>query len=369
MNCEELWNVFKEEGFRFFTGVPDSTFKSWMSFLDKRDGKGLKNVIACNECEAIGIASGYHLATKEIGTVYMQNSGLGKAVNPLTSLADPEVYSIPILLMIGWRGEPTKKDAPQHKKMGRITIPLLDVLEIPYFILPNDINDLKDKLRIAKEYLLKESAPYAIVIRKNTIEPYKKKKLKINNYDLTREEALKVVLQNLDSNIKIISTTGKVSRELFELRDKRGEKPNDFYMVGSMGCSSSIALGHALNSDNKTLVIDGDGSIIMQMGALATIGHYKPANLYHIVIDNHSHDSTGGQPTVSKALNFKRIALGNGYNFAKVVKTKKDIETRLKELINSKGPSMLIIKVKKGARKDLGRPTISPTKIKKNFMQ
>lgn len=369
MKCEELWNLFKNEKFVFFTGVPDSTFKPWMSFLDKKDGKGLQNIIACNECEAVAIATGYHLATGEIGTVYMQNSGLGKAVNPLTSLTDSEVYSIPILLMIGWRGEPNIKDAPQHKKMGRITLPLLELLEIPYFILPKKIENVKRQLQKAKKYLLEKSSPFAIVIRKDKIEPNKDKEIQNNNYDITREKALEIILNNLEPDTKIISTTGKVSRELFELRKRRGESPSDFYTVGSMGCSSSIALGYALNSERKTVVIDGDGSLIMQMGTLATIGYYKPNHFYHIVIDNHSHDSTGGQPTVSKRIDFREIALGNAYNYVKTVKSNDEIKLGLKELFSSKGPSMLIIKVNKGSRNNLGRPPISPTQIKLNFMK
>ena len=339
-----------------------------MSFLDTMHKQGLTNIISCNECEAIAIASGYHLATGKIGVAYLQNSGLGKAVNPLTSLADREVYSIPLLLLIGWRGEPGIKDEPQHKKMGRIMIPLLDTLEIPHEILPVDIDKATNILKKAKEYMLRESAPFALIVKKNTFSSYEPKKSDLSHYRITREEVINIILDSLKNKALIISTTGKTSRELFEARLARNEQPHDFYTVGSMGCSQSIALGISLNSNVKTVVIDGDGSIIMQMGALATIGHYKPENFYHILIDNNAHGSTGGQPTVSKTIDFERISLANGYEFAKMVESKDDLVKSINVFFSQKGPAMLIIKVDKGSRENLGRPTTSPIANKNNFL-
>ncbi len=369
MKCENLAHIFKKNNFDFFTGVPDSTFKHWMSYLNSNSNKGLTNIIACNECEATAIASGYHLATKKFGVVYMQNSGLGKAVNPLTSLTDPEVYSIPLLLMIGWRGEPNQKDEPQHKKMGNITLPLLETLEIPYDILPDNLDDVSDIIQKANKYMSKNNAPYAIIIKRSIIEPFKIKEQQISNYEMTRETAIKIIIDRLGKNQVIISTTGKTSRELYEARIERKELPRDFYTVGSMGCASSIGLGFSINSDIKTIIIDGDGAAIMQMGAFASIGHYKPENFYHILIDNNCHESTGGQPTVSNTLNFENICLASGYNYTRTIIKENELTSGLDDFLNSKGPAILIIKVKKGSRKNLGRPKTKPTENKKNFMQ
>jgi len=373
MNCNEIWNGFKNHNFTFFSGVPDSTFKAWMTYLDENNGKGLNNIIACNECEAVAIASGYHLATKNIGVVYMQNSGFGKTINPITSLADSEVYSIPMLLMIGWRGEPGKKDEPQHKKMGRVTLPLLEALEIPYSFLPETISEFELLLQKISIFFKENKKPYALIVKKKVIEPFSSSKRKETIYEMTREEALKIIIDSFNGDEIIVSTTGKTSRELFELRIARGENPRDFYTVGSMGCTSSIALGIALNSKKKIIVIDGDGALIMQLGALTTIGHYHPENLYHILIDNNAHESTGGQPTVSDTVNFKEISLGSGYKSVYIANSREDLKIALGKMFDAKkkeekGPSMLIIKVKKGSREDLGRPTTTPIQNKEFFM-
>ena len=371
MNCNEIWNGFKKHNFSFFTGVPDSTFKDWMTYLDENNGKGLKNIIACNECEAVAIASGYHLATENIGVVYMQNSGFGKTINPITSLADSEVYSIPMLLMIGWRGEPGKKDEPQHKKMGRVMIPLLEVLEIPYSFLPENALEFEQLLQIISLFFEDNKKPYALIVKNNRIEPFTSTKRKEISYEMTREEALKTIIDSFTGEEIIVSTTGKTSRELFEIRIARGENPRDFYTVGSMGCTSSIALGIALNSKKKTVVIDGDGALIMQLGTLTTIGHYHPENFYHILIDNNAHESTGGQPTVSDTINFKEICLGSGYTSVYQANNEDDLKIALGKMFKEegKGPSMLIIKVKKGSREDLGRPTTTPIQNKEFFMK
>jgi len=369
-SCEKLFEIFKKNNLLFFTGVPDSTFKDWMTFLADEHGKRLTNIIACNECEAIAVAAGYYLATGKIGVVYMQNAGEGKTVNPLTSLCDPEVYSIPVLLMIGWRGEPGKKDEPQHKKMGRITLNLLETLEVPYKILPDKIEEAEKVILEMKVKAEKTKSPIAIIIKTGLLEEYEAKNKAKINFEMTREDAIKAIVGNLNGNEAIISTTGKTSRELFEYRVIRGEKPMDFYTVGSMGCSASIANAIALQKTNrKVFVFDGDGAVIMQMGALATIGHYKAKNLYHIIFDNEAHDSTGGQPTVSSTVNFEKIALACGYKGAKTVKTKVELEKAIKEMRASEGPQMMVIKVNKGARKDLGRPTTTPIENKEGFME
>lgn len=369
VTCNELYKIFKDNDLTFFTGVPDSTFKAWMNFLSECND--LKNVIAVNECEATALAAGYYLSTGRIGVVYMQNSGLGKAVNPLMSLVDPEVFSIPVLLIIGWRGEPGKKDQPEHKKMGRVMLHLLDTLEIPYSILTNNLEDIKREIVKAKDYMIRRNAPYSIIIRKGLLNDYKRKISPEQNLEMMREDAIKVIVNNLKGTEIIISTTGKTSRELFEYREKKGEShKKDFYTIGSMGCSAAIAMGIAMQKkDKKIFVFDGDGSLLMEMGTLATVGHYSLKNFYHIVLDNQSHDSTGGQPTVSGTVNFEKVALSCGYKYANIVKTEKDLIKKVKDMLDLDGPQMLVVKVKKGARKDLGRPTISPSENKKIFME
>ncbi len=368
INCNDLANVFKKNDLTFFTGVPDSTFKDWMAFLS--DGNDLTNIISCNECEAIALSTGYHLATEKIGIVYMQNSGLGKTVNPITSLATKEVYSIPMILMIGWRGQPGKKDEPQHKMMGRIMLRLLDTLEIPYKLLPKEINEAEKIIIEMKKIAEEKKSPVAIIVEEETFEEYISKNIFNTNYEMNREDAIKIVIDNIDKTSSVISTTGKTSRELFEQRIIHGEKPKDFYTVGSMGCSASIAAGIALQKpDKKIYCFDGDGAVLMQMGALSTIGSYKPKNFIHIILDNVSYDSTGGQPTNSKNVNFERIATACSYNHVKTIETKNDLINSINEMKNLDGPNMIIIKVNKGARKDLGRPTSTPTENKETFMK
>jgi len=369
ISCQSLYEIFKRNNLTFFTGVPDSTFKDWMKFLADEHGNKLTNIIACNECEATAIATGYHLSTKKTAVVYMQNSGLGKAVNPLTSLCDPEVYSIPLLLLIGWRGEPGKKDEPQHKKMGRIMIPLLDTLELPYTLLPDTPKEAESVIEKSRQLAEEKNSPVALIIKKRTLEEYQPKKTIKTNSELNREQAIKVIIDNLTNSDIVVSTTGKTSRELFEYRIEKKENPRDFYTVGSMGCSASIAHSIALQKkDRKVFIFDGDGSVLMQMGALATIGNYNAANLYHIIFDNASHESTGGQPTVSPSVDFEKIAKACGYEEAKTVH---DVENLKKELLNiqsSPGPYMLIVKVNIGSRKDLGRSTTTPIQNKEAFM-
>lgn len=370
MKCEELWQVLQEEGLTFFTGVPDSTFNDWMKFLADNHGVCLENIIACNECEAVAVAAGHHLATGGLAVVYMQNAGLGKAVNPLTSLADPEVYSIPMLLLIGWRGEPGKRDEPQHRKMGRITLPLLGVLEVPYALLPDDAGKAARVVRDAANHSIHNKTPYALIVRKGVFGPYSQKPGEEEECEMTREDAIRTILDTFSGRELVVSTTGKTSRELFEHRDAKGQGHQfDFLTVGSMGCSASIALGVAMGKkDRKILVFDGDGSLLMQQGALSTIGHYRPSNLYHVVFDNQSYDSTGGQPTTSRTVDFEHLAEASNYRAAQTVKNKQDLKAALRETLADEGPRMLIVKIRRGARKDLGRPTTTPIENKQAFM-
>ena len=372
LSCNDFFTLCNKYGFNFFSGVPDSTFKSWMSFLEKNNSH-LINITTVNECEAVAICTGYHLSTGDIGVLYMQNSGLGKTVNPLTSLCDPKVYSIPLLLMIGWRGDPSKKDAYQHHKMGPMTLSLLDILEIPYEIISEDIDELEKHLKKAKEYMARNSKPFALIVRKNVFEKLEEENDDENakNNTLSREEALKTIMKCLNGDEIIVSTTGKISRELFEYRSRmKTGYEHDFYNIGAMGCAQSIAFGIALSKKNKKVfVFDGDGSVLMQMGALATVGHHSPKNFYHIIFDNQAHDSTGGQPTCSETVCFDKVASACNYKSVQVVNDKDSLEEAVKKMNENNAPSMLIVKVRKGARADLGRPSMPPKEHKEKFMK
>ncbi|MBU0959681.1 MAG: phosphonopyruvate decarboxylase, partial [Nanoarchaeota archaeon] len=264
INCQDLFKIFEKNDLTFFTGVPDSTFKDWMNFLNDEDK--IPNIIAVNECEAAAISAGYHLSTGKIGVIYMQNSGLGKIVNPTTSLLSKEVYSIPAVYMIGWRGEPDKKDEPQHKMMGKVMLPLLDCLEIPYKILPDNLMEAETTIREIKKLAEQNSSPVALIIKEGILEKYSAKNFVKTNYEMSREDAIKTIIDNLNGDEIIVSTTGKTSRELFEYRKELNQgHSNDFLTVGSMGCSSSIALAIALQKpEKKVIVFDGDGATLMQ---------------------------------------------------------------------------------------------------------
>lgn len=371
VNVEGFYNLLKEKDIGFFTGVPDSLLKNFCAYV-KDNTPDSHNIVAANEGNALALASGYYLATKKIALVYMQNSGLGNIINPLTSLTDPLVYSIPALLVVGWRGEPGKKDEPQHIKQGKVTVELLDTLGIKYTVLSNESSqeEAKEALDKAVNHMKEHLEPYALVIRKDTFDEYKLKSENKTNFTLTREEAIRVILKNIDSEDVIVSTTGMASRELFELREARGEgHEKDFLTVGSMGHSSQIALGIAIaKPETNVYCLDGDGALLMHMGGLSIIGSVSPKNYKHIVINNGAHDSVGGQPTVALEVNIGSIATACGYKSVLTVETEQDISEKINILKKSEGPALLEIRVNKGARKNLGRPTTTPVQNKLAFM-
>ena len=372
IEASDFYKEMIDKNIDFFTGVPDSLLKSFCAYI-KDNVRAEKNIVAANEGNAIALASGYYLATGKIGLVYMQNSGLGNSINPLISLTDKLVYSIPMLLVVGWRGEPGTKDEPQHKKQGMITTKLLETLEIPYEILSEDSNneEMKCKVNKAYEYMKENSEPYALVIKKGTFNEYNLKDEHSIEFEMTREEVIDIIISKIRKDSIIVSTTGMASRELFELREKYEQEHNkDFLTVGSMGHASQIALGIALGKKNKEIYcIDGDGALIMHLGGLAIIGNESPKNFKHILINNGAHDSVGGQETVGLNLDVIAIAKACGYENYYSCNSREELKIYLEKIKSMSGPLLLEVKVKKGGRKDLGRPTISPLENKEIFMK
>jgi len=356
-------------GVEFFTGVPDSLLKEFCACLEHVPRAG-QHIISANEGGAVALALGYHLATRKVPLVYLQNSGLGNIINPLLSLADPEVYSVPLLLVIGWRGEPGVHDEPQHKKQGRVMLSMLDAMEIPHSILGPEIVDPQAALKDALAYVRKMSAPYALVIKKGTFQSFAAPKVEKTEFPLSREEAIQQVIESLGERDVLISTTGMPSREVYEYRSKRGEgHQRDFLTVGGMGHASQIALGIALQKPGRPVYcLDGDGALLMHMGALAITGALKPRNFKHIIVNNGAHDSVGGQPTVAFDVDVPGIAHASGYESVFCAQTKQELQSRLAELQRSSGPSLLEVRVRCGARKDIGRPVTTPSQNKNAFM-
>ena len=366
---KDFCDTLNKNNINFFSGVPDSLLKNFCAHIIGNIARE-KNIIAANEGNAIALAAGYYLATEKIGLVYMQNSGLGNATNPLLSLADPKVYNIPVLLLIGWRGEPGKKDEPQHIKQGEVTLKLLEAMGIRYEILSKDEDGMRKNIEDAVAYMERTKNPYALVVSKDTFDSCKLKDMGDAGYVLNREEALRYIISNMSDNSAIVSTTGKTSREVFELREELNQgHSKDFLTVGSMGHSLSIALSIALAQPARDVYcIDGDGALLMHMGGLAIAGGMSPDNLKHIVINNGAHDSVGGQPTVGFYIDMQKIAEGGGYKLVLQAETKEELSEAIKKMNNSKGLTFLEVKVNRGSREDLGRPTITPAENKEKFM-
>lgn len=353
----------------FFTGVPDSLLKEFCGCLEQVPQAG-RHIISANEGGAVALALGYHLATGKIPLVYLQNSGLGNIINPLLSLADAEVYSVPLLLVIGWRGETGVHDEPQHKKQGRVMLSMLDAMEIPYSIVGPEVNAAEVALSDALTYVQRHSAPFALVIKKGTFSTFTGDKRDVVSFELTREAAIQQVLEFLDQRDVVVSTTGMASREVYEHRVKKGQgHERDFLTVGGMGHASQIALGVALQRpDRSVYCLDGDGALLMHMGALPIAGELKPENFKHIVLNNGAHDSVGGQPTVGLHIDILGIARACSYRLVLQAETPQELQACLKELQQSKGPCLLEIRIRRGARKDLGRPATTPVENKHAFM-
>lgn len=366
-------------GIDFFAGVPDSLLKNFCAVLSARlDSR--HNIIAANEGGAVGLAAGHYLATGRPACVYMQNSGEGNAVNPLASLMDGDVYGLPALLVIGWRGEPGVKDEPQHAKQGKITLSLLDCLGIPYSVLSDDESVASDQIADALA-VINAGGVYALVVRKGTFSapeavPAAEPSAAMNVPELSRESAIQAVAAALGPQDIVVSTTGMISRELFEYRASAGMgHGHDFLTVGSMGHASQIALGIALERpDRRVCCFDGDGAVLMHMGSMAIVGQSGASNYVHIVFNNGAHDSVGGQPTVGLAVDLCAVARAVGYRSAVRVSTAAELRSALPGLLSGAsassvaGPAFLEVIVRKGNRPDLGRPTTTPVQNRDAFM-
>ena len=363
-------NTLKEHDIDFYAGVPDSLLKNICAYITD-NLPAQQNIIAANEGGAMGIAAGYHLATGKVPVVYMQNSGEGNIINPLASLTDKEVYNIPVLLVIGWRGRPGVHDEPQHVKQGKVTTGLLNTMGINYAILPKDEEGAAKQIKIAADFMKATNECFALVIEKDTFDAYKLQNVEVNDLTLSREEAIRKVASSIEDNACIVSTTGMISRELFEARTAWNQgHERDFLTVGSMGHASQIALGIAWQkSDRRVYCFDGDGASIMHMGNMAITASMQCKNYVHVVFNNGAHDSVGGQPTVGLKIDLCAVANAVGYKAAYSVETMAELESKLSELKYEEGPVLLQICVKKGNRKDLGRPTTTPVQNKKALME
>lgn len=364
-----FYDTLASYGINFYAGVPDSLLKNLCAYITNH-ADAQHNIIAANEGGAMGLAAGHYLATGEIPVVYMQNSGEGNIINPLASLTDPDVYNIPVLLVIGWRGKPGVHDEPQHVKQGKVTTGLLNVMGIDYTVLSKEENKAETQIKKAVAYMQATKQCYALVIEKDTFDSYTLQNVEKNDLTMSREEAIQTVASVLGDKDVIVSTTGMISRELFEYRTAKNEgHERDFLTVGSMGHASQIALGISLaKPDRKVWCFDGDGATIMHMGSLAIVASKQPKNYIHVVFNNGAHDSVGGQPTVGLNIDLPRIARAVDYKHTFSVSTKEDLVDILNDVKANDGPTLLEIKVKKGNRKDLGRPTTTPIENKEALM-
>ncbi|MBP3750916.1 MAG: phosphonopyruvate decarboxylase [Prevotella sp.] len=370
-----FYDTLASYGIDFYAGVPDSLLKNLCAYItDHADAS--HNIIAANEGGAMGLAAGHYLATSQIPVVYMQNSGEGNIINPLASLTDREVYNIPVLLVIGWRGKPGVHDEPQHVKQGKVTTGLLNVMGIDYTVLSKEEDKAEAQIKKAIEYMKQTKECYALVIEKDTFDAYTLQNVENNDLTMSREEAIQTVAAALGEKNAIVSTTGMISRELFEYRTAMNQgHERDFLTVGSMGHASQIALGIAMEKqDRKVWCFDGDGASIMHMGNMAIVAGKEPKNYIHVVFNNGAHDSVGGQPTVGLKIDLPAVAKAVGYKSVISVDNKGDLEKALDSITNNlspitQSPVFLEVKVKKGNRKDLGRPTTTPIQNKEALME
>lgn len=358
------------QGVSLYTGVPDSLLKQLnahiMATLPRK-----QHIIAANEGAAVAIAMGHYLRTSKPAVVYLQNSGTGNTVNPLLSLADSDVYGTPMVVVVGWRGQPGVKDEPQHVKQGRVMETLIDALGLPWAVLPHEPDAADAAMTEAVKAAVEGNTPYVVLVEKGTFASgAKAPEIPGTEHLASREDALIATAEAVGNHAAIVSTTGMLSRELFEYRERTGQSGDrDFLTVGGMGHASSIALGVAQSEHEREVwCFDGDGALLMHMGSLAVIADHAPANYFHVVFNNGVHDSVGGQPTSVGVVDVAAVAKASGYSFATSTENIDDIATKISELREHGGPSLLEIKVRPGNRADIGRPTRTPAEAKEAFM-
>ena len=368
MKVEDFVDVL---GCVFYTGVPDSKLKALCNYLMNTYGIDENHhIIAANEGNCVALAAGYHLATGKVPVVYMQNSGEGNIINPVASLLNDQVYAIPAILVIGWRGEPGIHDEPQHIYQGKITCDLLDLMDIENFVIDKDtsVDELQSVMAQYKE-ILDNGKNVAFVVRKNALTYDEKVEYK-NDNDMVREDIIAHIV-DVTGEDPIVSTTCKASRDLFENRTNSNKSHKyDFLTVGSMGHSSSIALGVAINKPDKRIwCVDGDGAVLMHMGSMAVVGNVNPDNFVHIVINNGAHETVGGMPTVASNMDLVAIAKACGYNYAVSVDNFDDLDMELQKAKEMNKLCFIEVMCSIGARDDLGRPTTTAIENKENFME
>ena len=369
-----FFEALQRRQFSAFFGVPDSLLKDLCAYItDNVDPT--RHVITANEGNAVAMAAGFHLATSQVPVVYMQNSGFGNTLNPLLSLTHREVYKIPALMLIGWRGDPDgKPDEPQHVAQGRLMKECLAAAEVPSFVLDRNA-PIEATLDAAVHHFSTAGTPFALLIKRDTFDTYKLKQAassKTGDLTLTREHAINVILSALGPNDVVVSTTGMPSREVFEIRaSQKAGHHRDFLTVGAMGHCSSIAAGIALaRPDRRVFCLDGDGGALMHLGALAVHGglHARSPsslnNLKHIILNNGAHDSVGGQPTVGHEISLSKVAEACGYKVLPVCRSEDELKRGASQLLATSGPVCLEVLVKKGNRSNLGRPTTTPVQNK-----
>ncbi len=371
MKASIFLQELKKIGINTVAGVPDSTLKQFCDAIMLDAGKQFRHYVTANEGAAVGLATGIYLATKQPCLVYLQNSGLGNIINPLASIANCEVYGIPMLFVVGWRGEPGKKDEPQHVYQGKVTDTLLEVMNVSYAVI--DETTTKEQLSAIFEeahHVMCDNRQYAIIVKKGTFEKEQEFLWK-NGYNLVREDALRVILQNVYQNSYIISTTGKISRELYEQCEALyGNHDRLFMTVGGMGHASMIAYGVAQADKARRIVcVDGDGAVMMHMGALAFIAKQSPSNFLHIVINNAAHESVGAIPTGFSGQTYAQIAKSCGYKHVDTVRTDSDLEKALQTTSNRQELSMIEVMTALDSRADLGRPKESARENGIHFME
>ncbi|HEX6233542.1 MAG TPA: phosphonopyruvate decarboxylase [Jiangellaceae bacterium] len=361
----------RELGVTMYTGVPDSLLKQLgahvMATLPRQN-----HVIAANEGGAVAIAMGHYLRTGSPAVIYLQNSGMGNTINPLLSLADPDVYGTPMVVIVGWRGQPEVKDEPQHVKQGRVMTALLDALELPWSVLPREPTAADSTMAEAVKVAVDRNTPYVVLVEKDTFAKADVSMPAVAGQEglASREDALIAMAEAVGREAIIVSTTGMLSRELFEYRERSGQSgERDFLTVGGMGHASSIALGIAMQeTEREVWCFDGDGALLMHLGSLAVIADHAPPSYFHVVFNNGVHDSVGGQPTSVNVVDVAAVARAMGYRYAQSTSDLAAVADAVAQLRSRGGPALLELKVRPGNRAGIGRPTRTPAQSKQAFM-